>query len=477
VPGLHAGGRLWQHAPMHIYNTLTRRMEPVEPLEPGHVRLYTCGPTVYNYAHIGNFRTYMFEDLLRRQLQASGFRVTQVMNLTDVDDKTIRGAIEAGISLEAFTAPFKQAFFDDIDVLGIERAEHYPAATAHIEAMVALIGTLMEKGYAYRSEDGSVYFSIARFPDYGKLAHLDMSGLQSGARVAQDEYDKENAADFALWKAWHEADGAIGWDAPWGRGRPGWHVECSAMSMAYLGESFDIHTGGVDNLFPHHEDEIAQSECATGKPFVRYWMHAAHLVVDGQKMSKSLGNFYTLRDLLDRGYAGREVRYALLGAHYRQALNFTLDALDAARKALRRVDDFTARLREADTAGAAVPDWAIEALQRFESAMSDDLNVPVALAALFDLVHTGNRALDATPVPDWSTAGVLRLIDRMDRVLGVLSPAAEDGGDARVEALLAERAAARAARDWATADRLRDTLRELGWEVRDSPDGQKVKRL
>ena len=315
-----------------IQNTLTRQLEEFRPLEAGHARMYTCGPTVYNFAHVGNFRAYVFEDLLRRWLKFKGFRVTQVMNLTDVDDKTIRDSQAAGKPLAEFTEIYKKAFFEDIRTLNVEPAEHYPAATDHVPEMIAIIRKLFDKGYAYQSEDGSVYFSIAKWPAYGKLAHLDRAGMRAGVRVASDEYDKENVADFALWKAWDEKDGAVAWDSPWGRGRPGWHIECSAMSQKYLGASFDLHTGGVDNIFPHHEDEIAQSEAANGQPFATYWMHCAHLMVDGQKMSKSRGNFHTLRDVLARGYTGREVRYELLATHYRAPLNFTFASLDAARK-------------------------------------------------------------------------------------------------------------------------------------------------
>lgn len=459
---------------MQVFNTLARRLEVLEPLEAKHVRLYTCGPTVYNAAHIGNFRTYVFEDLLRRYMQYCGFRVTQVMNLTDVDDKTIRGAREAGMPLREYTQTYKNMFFDDLKTLHIESAEHYPAATEHIPEVIALIERLFDKGLAYKSDDGSVYFSIAKADRYGRLARIDPATLRAGARVAQDEYEKENVADFALWKAWSENDGDVAWESPWGRGRPGWHIECSAMSMRYLGESFDMHTGGVDNIFPHHDDEIAQSEGATGKPFVKYWLHSEHLVVDGKKMSKSLGNFYTLRDILERGYAGREVRYVLLSAHYRQSLNFTFDALDAARAALARLDDFTDRLREAHVAGEGLPAWAETAKTGFEAALDDDLNIAEALASLFEMVHAGNRALDAGDA-DWSGAAVQALLKRFDTVLGVLEkPAAEINAD--VQAMLDARAAARAEKNFAESDRLRDALRELGWEVRDAPDGQKVKR-
>ncbi len=462
---------------LRLYNTLSRQVEEFVPLTPGRAGLYTCGPTVYNHAHIGNFRAYLFEDLLRRWLNYRGFRVTQVMNLTDVDDKTIRAAREQGVPLREYTRPFIEAFFDDLQSLNIERAEHYPAATDHIPEMIALIERLFERGVAYRAEDGSVYFRIASFPAYGKLARLDLSGLRAGARVAQDEYEKETAADFALWKAWDELDGDVVWDAPWGRGRPGWHIECSAMSMKYLGESFDLHTGGVDNIFPHHEDEIAQSEAATGKPFVKYWLHCAHLVVDGRKMSKSLGNFFTLRDLLARGYSGREVRYELISTHYRQPLNFTLASLDAARAALARLDEFTFRLRRhaAGAAAADLPALAREAATRWEAALDDDLNISGALGALFDLVHATNRQVDSGELGSGEAAAVLAMLEDWDRVLGFLRPP-EEGPDAETLQLAEQRQAARARKDWAESDRLRAALLARGWEAQDTPQGQTLRR-
>ena len=395
------------------------------------------------------------------------------MNLTDVDDKTIRDSQAAGLSLAEFTARYKQAFFEDIRVLNIEAAEHYPAATDHIPEMIALIQVLQDKGYAYRADDGSVYFSIDRWPQYGKLAHLDRSGLRAGVRVNADEYDKENVADFALWKAWDEKDGDVAWDSPWGRGRPGWHIECSAMSQRYLGPSFDIHTGGVDNIFPHHEDEIAQSEAATGQPFATYWLHCAHLLVDGQKMSKSRGNFHTLRDVLQRGYTGREVRYELLATHYRASLNFTFASLDAARTALRRVDEFTARLTDAagSAASAELPTWARLAATRFEAAMDEDLNISAALAALFDAIREGNAALDARALAPSAAAAVQALLARWDTALGVLAkPATAIPAD--VQALLDRRQAARTAKDWAQSDALRGEIANLGWNVKDTPKGQ-----
>ena len=456
-----------------VQNTLTRQLEEFRPLEEGHARMYTCGPTVYNFAHIGNFRAYVFEDLLRRWLKFKGLRVTQVMNLTDVDDKTIRDSQAAGKRLAEFTETYKKAFFDDIRALNIEPAEHYPAATDHIPEMIAIIQKLMDKHYAYKSDDGSVYFSIARWPAYGKLAHLDREGMRSGVRIANDEYDKENVADFALWKAWDAKDGDVAWESPWGRGRPGWHIECSAMSQKYLGPSFDLHTGGVDNIFPHHEDEIAQSEAANGQPFATYWMHCAHLMVDGQKMSKSRGNFYTLRDVLGRGYTGREVRYELLATHYRAPLNFTFGSLDAARTALRRVDEFTARLADA-AAGAppgALPGWAQAAAERFEATMDEDLNVSAALAALFDCIREGNAVMDAQLMAAADAAAVQALFRRWDGALGVLAKPAE-ALPAAVQALLDRRQAARAAKEWKQSDALRDEIAALGWTVKDTPKGQ-----
>ncbi len=468
---------------MKIYNTYSRRLEDFAPREDGHVRMYTCGPTVYNYAHIGNFRAYMFEDLLRRQLKVAGYRVTQVMNLTDVDDKTIRGAREAGVSLSDFTATYKRSFFEDLRVLNIEPAEHYPAATDYVPEMIVLIEKLIAAGHAYRSEDGSVYYRVKTFGDYGRLAHLDMSGLKAEARVSQDEYEKESIGDFALWKGWDAADGDVVWDSPWGRGRPGWHIECSAMSIKHLGESFDIHTGGVDNIFPHHENEIAQSEGATGcKPFVRYWMHCGYLVVDGTKMSKSLGNFYTLRDLLGRGYAGREVRYVLMSAHYRQALNFTFSALDAARVSLARLDEFRGRLEEvagkakggSGLAALAPPGWAASRLGEFQAAMGEDLNTPEALAAVFELITDGNRAMNQGSVSAGDAAAVLGVLREMDAVLGVVA-VPEAVPDAAALELLEARAKARTTRNWAESDRIRDALAAMGWDVRDGADGAKLK--
>jgi len=453
---------------MNVYNSLTRRVEELKPLEGNEIRLYTCGPTVYNFAHIGNFRAYAFEDILRRVVQFNGMKIRQVMNLTDVDDKTIRGANAAGVALTDYTKTYKDAFFADLKKLNIQPAEVYPAATDHIPEMIALVEKLVEKGVAYKSDDGSVYFAVTKFPGYGKLAHIDFDNQRTGLRCAADEYDKENVGDFALWKAWEESDGPVGWDSPWGRGRPGWHIECSAMSMKYLGETFDLHTGGIDNLFPHHENEIAQAEAATGKEFVKTWMHCAHLRVNGEKMSKSLGNFFTLRDLLDKGWSGREIRYVLVNAHYRQGLNFAFSALEDARKSLERIDRCVDALA-ARAKDEPAPEFAQKALDAFTAAVNDDLNIPKAFAALFELVRETNAS-------GTCSKAVLEVFEKMDTVLGVIffGKAAKAEVPAEVQALLDARAAARAAKNWAESDRLRDEIAAAGWTVKDSKDGQTV---
>lgn len=464
---------------IRLFNTLTRQTETFHPVDPGRVRMYTCGPTVYNFAHVGNFRAYVFEDLLHRYLEFRGLDVVQIMNLTDVDDKTIKGAIAQKVPLKEFTKPFIDAFFADLKTLNVTPADRYPAATDHIPEMIAIIETLIAKGHAYQSDDKSVYYRIDSFPHYGCLAHIDREGMKAGARVAQDEYEKDNVADFALWKAWDEKDGDIVWDSPWGRGRPGWHIECSAMAMKYLGESFDIHTGGVDNIFPHHDDEIAQSEAATGKKFVNYWLHCAHLVVEGKKMSKSAGNYFTLRDILAKGWNGREIRYVLLATHYRQSLNFTFDSLAAARTALTRLDEFRARLVEmkgdAGFQPADLPAWAAAGRDAFTAALDDDLNISGGLAALFDLLRDGNRALDQREVTPAGAAAVLGLWDGLDRALGFLQQPVEEV-PAEILQLVALRQQARAAKNWKESDRVRDEVAAAGWEIKDTPQGPKVKK-
>ena len=462
--------------PIRLHNTYSRQIEDFAPLDPAgkRVKMYTCGPTVYNHAHIGNFRAYVFEDLLQRHLEARGYEVERVMNLTDVDDKTIRGARAAGRRLADFTEVYKDAFFQDIDTLRIKRAGHFPAATEprFIARMIAMIAQLEEQGIAYQADDRSVYFRLAKFPAYGALAHLNLDELRPSGRVNSDEYEKENIGDFALWKAWDEADGDVRWDSPWGAGRPGWHIECSAMATAILGPEIDIHCGGVDNIFPHHEAEIAQSESCTGKKFVRHWMHCAHLMVDGQKMSKSLGNFYTLRDLLEKGFTGREIRYALLTVNYRLPLNFTLAGLEAARAALGRIDEWTVRLREhaGDTAPAPTP-LAAHA-EKFFAALDEDLNISAALSHLFDLIRESNATLDRAAL---SPAQAAQLLAHWQRIDGVLAFQRESAAlPAAVSALVEKRQQARADKDWKASDQLRDEIHALGWIVKDTKDGPKL---
>ncbi len=465
---------------LRFFNTYSRTIEEFAPRDPTKVDMYTCGPTVYSRAHIGNFRAYVFEDLLQRHLEARGFEVHRVMNITDVDDKTIRGAREVGVPLQKFTEQFKQAFFKDIEKLRIKRADEFPGATDqhYIDRMISMIGTLISRGLAYQAEDKSVYFRINKFPNYGKLAHFDLTQLQSTGRVRHDEYDKEHIGDFALWKAWDGEDGDVAWESPWGRGRPGWHIECSAMATALLGDEIDIHCGGVDNIFPHHEAEIAQSEGVTGKKFVRLWLHCAHLLVDGQKMSKSLGNFYTLPDVLAKGYTGREIRYALIRVHYRTPLNFTWEGMTEARLSLGRIDAWLERLRECaqeenvqrSTPNAQRP---IEESE-FENALDDDLNISAALGFLFETIRGTNRAMDQNALDAPSANAWLTWWNRINGVLALEKEGEKIPAD--VMKLVEERERARAAKDWRKSDELRDKIAGLGWEVRDSKDGPKLAR-
>ena len=456
---------------LKFYNTFTKKKEIFKSVDKGFVGMYTCGPTVYDYAHIGNFRAYVFEDLLRRYLKYKGFKVKQVMNLTDVDDKTIKGSRGEGISLASFTEKYKEAFFEDIKTLGIESAEFYPEATAHIKEMVALIKVLLKKKIAYKSEDGSIYYDISKFKNYGKLAGINIKDLKVGARISQDEYEKEQANDFALWKAWDKEDGDIFWETELGRGRPGWHIECSAMSMKYLGRHFDIHTGGVDNIFPHHENEIAQSEAATGKKFVNYWLHCKHLVVEGRKMSKSLGNFYTLRDLLEKGYSGRQIRYLLLGTHYRQELNFTFKGLDAAKNTLQRLDDFMLRIGEMKNKGNEKDNKKIKNLikktrENFEKNMDDDLEMSKALASIFNFINK----LYKLKLSKNDAKKIEKLMYEFDKVLGVIKK--------EKEILSAEkREKARKEKNYVLADKIREQLKEKGILLEDTPQGVRWKKI
>ncbi len=467
--------------PLLIYNTESRKKEQFKPGSDHLVKMYTCGPTVYHYAHIGNFRTYIFEDLLKRTLKFFGFQVEQVMNLTDIDDKTIKGAIEKKLPILEYTQPFKNGFFADLQALAIERADTYPAATDYIGEMSDFIQKLLDKGFAYKSRDGSIYYSIDKCPNYGRLSHLKLDELQVCDRVANDEYDKENVGDFVLWKAYDpERDGHVYWESHLGKGRPGWHIECSAMAMALLGETIDIHAGGVDNIFPHHENEIAQSEALSGKKFVRYWMHAEHLLVNHKKMSKSLGNFYTLRDLLDRGYSGEEVRYMLIQTHYRTQLNFTFEGLEGARTALYRLNDFVQRMQQSadnKTAASQVADPILKrAIQGFSEGLADDLNISASLASLFDLMRECNILRDQQKLTGGDAREILYVLEEFNRVLGFLK-FEEEGIPKEMGELLQKREEARKGKNWALSDSLRQEIHAKGYVIEDTPQGPRLRKI
>jgi cysteinyl-tRNA synthetase len=465
-----------------LFNTLTRTIEPFAPSDGETVRMYTCGPTVYNPAHLGNFRTFLFEDLLRRAIRLRGWKVLQVMNLTDVDDKIITKAAREKITITQVTEPFTELFHKDRHYLRIEDAEVYPKATEHIPEMIALVERLVENGVAYVSDDGSVYFAIDKFPTYGQLSQLDKREVRAGARVAQDEYTKENAQDFALWKSAKGEDEETGaaWDSPWGRGRPGWHLECSAMAMKYLGETFDLHAGGIDLIFPHHEDEIAQSEAATGKTFARCWCHGEFLLTDGAKMAKRVGNVSNVVGLRDADISGTVYRHFVFGTHYRKQLNMGEDWLEHSRAAVRRIGGFARRLNEATSAPASLADVAVKAEQQFVDALFDDLNAPEAMAAMFVFITDANRELDSAA----ATTGGAEALDRaraafklMNSVLDLV-PDEEVADDlsAWVEERLAARKAARAARDFKTSDAIRDELDARGIAIEDGPQGTRWSR-
>ena len=442
-------------------------------LERGKVKMYTCGPTVYDFAHIGNFRTFVFQDLLRRWLEYRGYQVTQVMNLTDVDDRTIAASSKRGVPLNVHTRQYIDAFFQHKRRLNIEQAEYYPRATEHINEMVDFVKRLMEKGYAYKAEDGSIYYDISKFKDYGKLSRMKLKELKMGARVKVDTYTKEQAQDFALWKAWDENDGDVFWETEIGKGRPGWHLECSVMSMKYLGETLDIHSGGVDLIFPHHENEIAQSEAVTGKKFVGCWMHAEFLLVEGERMAKSLGNYHTLQDLLDKGYDAIAVRYLLMSTHYRQQLNFTFEGLKAAQSAVERLRIFLRRLSEVDgrPAGEELENLMKAAGKDFETALDDDLSITKALAAIFDFTRDANKMIDQGKVSRKEARAVHDLMIRFDRVLAIIGENKEESLSKEVEKLIQKREAARKAKDWQTADDIRKQLYEMGIILEDTTTG------
>ena len=464
---------------IRFYNTISRQKEAFQPLETGVVKMYTCGPTVYDFAHIGNYRTFIFEDLLRRYLEFRGFEVNQAMNLTDVDDNTIRRSRERGISLTELTDEFKAAFHADLKTLNMQVAQNYPEATNYILEMINMISKLETKGYTYTTPDGSVFFNIEKHKHYGRLANLNPDEMLSGGRVADDSYEKEGARDFALWKGFKPEDGDVHWESPWGAGRPGWHIECSVMSTELLGPHFDIHCGGVDNIFPHHENELAQSVCATGADFVNYWLHSEYLLVDNKKMSKSLNNFYTLRDLLDQGYPADAIRWMLITTHYRQKLNFSVSRLEEAQKAVNRLREFYSKLQAYEGSGEEDAREQIGiADDQFTSAMDDDLNISGGLAAIFELVRWGNRSMVEERLSPTGATDLLRLIRKLDHVLGVLdmeSGLQVDVDAEFIEAKIAARKEARANKDFAASDAIRDELAALGVELIDTPDGTKWK--
>ena len=462
---------------LRLFNTLTAKVADFAPEKPPEVRMYVCGLTVYNRGHIGNFRTLVATDLLRRTLRYKGWRVLEVMNITDVDDRIIQQAQAAQKDIATFTAPWISAFFEDMDTLHMERPEVIPRATEHVPEMVALIERLGARGHTYEAE-GSVYFRISSFPAYGRLARLDFAGMKAGARVDTDKYEKENARDFVLWKAKSDEPAWAQWDASFGRGRPGWHIECSAMSMKYLGETFDIHCGGVDLIFPHHENEIAQSECGTGHPFVRHWMHAEHLLVENETMSKSKGNFFTIPDLVARGHRPDAIRYLLVSAHYRKQLNFTFEGLDHAKAALERIHSLVKRLDEVDRPGPVGEAEAAcaQAKEIFAGALDDDLNTPEALAAVHNLVTRANALMAASALTREGAVRVKAELQSMDAVFGVFFPRGDEGLTAQEQALLEARQDARKRRDFAAADAARAKLEGLGVVLEDTPKGTRWRR-
>ncbi|MBK7393659.1 MAG: cysteine--tRNA ligase [Chloracidobacterium sp.] len=463
---------------LKFFNTLSRQVEEFQPIESGKVRMYICGPTVWNFAHIGNFRTFIFGDVLRRYLKFKGFELTHVMNLTDIDDRIINEAAARNISIDEFTEPFAQYFLEDFDALGNERPEIIPRATHHIAEMIDIISTLLDNGHAYES-DGSIYYRITAFPEYGKLSKINFSGNRDGGseRIDTDKYDKEDARDFALWKL-VGPDDQPGWDAPFGRGRPGWHIECSAMAMKYLGETFDLHAGGQDLQFPHHENEIAQSEGATGKQFAKYWIHSEFLKIDDVTMSKSKGNFFTFRDLKDQGYSPLAIRYLLLSVPYRKQLNFTFEGLQGAESTTERLRNFRSLVKESSGTGEEkdAVELVMIALKKFETAMDDDMNTAAALAAVHDMVREVNTVIAERSLSNDEKEAVLDAVSQFDAVLGIFGAETSEILDNDIENLIEDRQQARANRDFARSDEIRDLLAEQGIVLEDTKDGVRWKR-
>ena len=459
---------------LQFFNSIHREKKVFHPIEEGKVGLYTCGPTVYDYAHIGNFRTFMFEDLLKRWLLHLGYDVKHVMNITDVDDKTIKKAQELKVSLSEVTDEYTQYFMDDLKWLKMVPANNYPQATNAIPKMITMIERLLEKGFAYREVDGSVYFNIRSFHDYGRLTKIKITDQRTGDRVADDEYDKDTPQDFALWKGWKEEDGDVFWDAPWGKGRPGWHIECSAMSSENLGDHFDIHCGGVDNMFPHHENEIAQSQCATDQPFVNVWLHSEFLLVDGGKMSKSLGNFYRIGDLKAMGFSPECIRYQLLAGHYRTKISFSADKKHEGDKVVRRISDLYSRLEKrnaSEIANGTLP----EAYSKFRDRMNDDLDSPRALAVFFDWMKFVNIKIDQKNISESELGEAWEFMLAFDSVFGFIQKQDFEIPD-DINLLLSQRQKARVDKNWAESDLIRVSLKEKGWIVEDTPNGQSLKK-
>ena len=460
--------------PLQFYNSLKREKEIFQPIEKGKVGLYTCGPTVYDYAHIGNFRTFMFEDLLKRWLLHLRYDVKHVMNITDVDDKTIKKAKQMKVSLSRITDKYTQYFMEDLTWLKMIPADIYPTATESIPKMISMIERLLEKGFAYRENDGSVYFNISSFPNYGKLTQINISAQRTGDRVMEDEYDKDAPQDFALWKGWKEEDGEVVWEAPWGRGRPGWHIECSAMSSESLGDHFDIHCGGVDNMFPHHENEIAQSQCATDQPFVNFWLHSEFLMLDGGKMSKSLGNFYRISALKELGFTAENIRYQLLEGHYRSKITFSIDKKHEGDKVVQRLSDFYNRLQKMNANESSTGSLP-EAYSKFRDRMNDDLDSPQALAVFFDWMKTVNGEIDKNLITDADLGEAWEFLVAFDSIFGFIRNQDFEIPD-KINLLLNKRQKARDEENWIESDLIREHLKEKGWLIDDTPDGQYLKK-
>jgi len=460
--------------PLQFFNSLKREKEIFQPIEKGKVGLYTCGPTVYDYAHIGNFRTFMFEDLLKRWLLHSSYDVKHVMNITDVDDKTIKKAKQMKVSLSGITDKYTQYFMEDLRWLKMIPADIYPTATESVPKMISMIERLLEKGFAYSEDDGSVYFNISSFSNYGKLTQINILAQRTADRVMEDEYDKDAPQDFALWKGWKEDDGEVVWDAPWGRGRPGWHIECSAMSSESLGDHFDIHCGGVDNMFPHHENEIAQSQCATDQPFVNFWLHSEFLMVDGGKMSKSLGNFYRISALKELGFTPENIRYQLLAGHYRSKITFSIDKKQEGDKIVQRLSDFYNRLQKLNANESSTGSMP-EAYSKFRDRMNDDLDSPQALAVFFDWMKTVNGKIDKNVITDLELGQAWEFLIAFDSVFGFIRNQDFEIPD-KINLLFNKRQKARDEENWVESDLIREHLKEKGWVVDDTPDGQYIKK-